>query len=192
MKSTKKQHPYRTACMAVLREYGTPPHVVGHCKAVAAVGCTLAKALNAAGHALALDLILAAGLLHDMARVEEQHELVAADFCDTRGWGEEAAVIRVHMTYDRYNDLAHLNETDIICLSDRMVIEDRYAGLDRRMDYIVAKAHRNGHGEYEPFIRRKMGEARKLIDQIEAEIGCSIDELMKDLDYEAPEGEPAV
>lgn len=191
MTSVKNQHPYRTACLAVLREYGTPPHVVGHCKAVAAVGYTMAKALNAAGHRLDLGLILAAGLLHDMARVEEKHELVAADYCAAMGWEQEADVIRVHMTYDQYSDVAHLTETDIICLADRTVIEDRYAGLDRRMEYIVAKAHRNGHGEYEPFIRRKMGEAKKLIADIEAQIGCSLDELMKDLDYEHPEGESA-
>ena len=42
-------HPSRNECLEMLKEYGTPPHVVGHCKSVAAVACRLGEALNAAG-----------------------------------------------------------------------------------------------------------------------------------------------
>ncbi len=177
-------HPDRAQCMQMLAEYGTPVHVIGHCKAVAAVGYTLAKALNAKGYRLDLDLILAAGLLHDMARVEDMHWEAAAKYCERRGMNQEAAIIRVHMTYDPFNDLEHLNETDIICLADRTVLEDRYAGIDRRIDYIIAKAERQGHPEHKPHILRKKGETKILIDAIEAFLGCSMDALMQGIDYE--------
>ena len=196
-------HPDREQCMQMLADYGTPAHVIGHCKAVAAVGYILAKALNercremdglqGTGQPLQLhfdldlDLILAAGLLHDMARVEDMHWEAAARFCEVRGMQQEADIIRVHMTYDPFNDLAHLNETDVICLADRTVLEDRYAGLERRIDYIIEKARRNGHPEHEPHILRKKAETRVLIDAIEAFLGCSMDALMEGLDYEHPE-----
>ena len=188
MKTTiSDRHPDRQECLRILDEYHTPPHVIGHCKAVAAVGYTLARALNQKGRQLDLDLILASGLLHDMARVEDMHWDVAADFCERRGWKQEADIIRVHMSYDPFNDLAHLNETDIICLADRTVLEDRYAGLDRRIDYIINKAIRFGHPEHRPHILRKKGETRKLIDEIEAFLGCSMDALMQNIDYENTE-----
>ena len=203
--------------MQMLADYQTPPHVIGHCKAVAAVGYTLAKALNercggrvitgavsdrgssaTANHTsdpdlklnlnLDLDLILAAGLLHDMARVEDMHWEAAARYCEVRGFQQEADIIRVHMTYDPFHDLAHLNETDIICLADRTVLEDRYAGIERRIDYIIAKAERNGHPEHRPHILRKKAETKVLIDEIETFLGCSMDSLMENLDYECPEG----
>lgn len=177
-------HPNRQECYGYLRDYGTPPHVIAHCKAVAAVGYTLANALNEKGRCLDLDLILAAGLLHDMARVEDMHWEGAARFCEGKGLQQEADIIRVHMTYDPFNDLEHLNETDVVCLADRTVLEDRYAGLPRRMEYIVEKAIRNGHPEHKPHILRKMGEAMELIVAIEGFLGCSMDELMRDIDYE--------
>ena len=202
-------HPDRQQCMQMLAGYGTPPHVIGHCKAVAAVGYALAKALNQRCREkeavlarngdsgpgtsqplrfdLDLNLILAAGLLHDMARVEDMHWEAAARYCENLGLRQEAAIIRVHMTYDPFNDLAHLNETDIICLADRTVLEDRYAGIERRIDYIIAKARRNGHPEHEPHILRKKAETKVLIHEIEEFLGRSMDSLMEGLDYEHPE-----
>ena len=96
------RHPDRAQCMQMLDSYETPAHVIGHCKAVAAVGYTLAKALNARGYDLDLDLILAAGLLHDMARVEDMHWEVAAKYCEARGlydvcWNTEKALFSAVM-----------------------------------------------------------------------------------------------
>lgn len=170
--------------MQMLEDYGTPEHVIGHCKAVAAVAYTLARALNAKGYHLDLDLILAAGLLHDMARVEDLHWEVAARYCALRGMQQEAAIIQVHMTYDPFNDLEHLNETDMICLADRTVLEDRYAGIDDRIDYIIAKAERHGHPEHRAHILRKKKETKVLIDSIENFLGISMDALMEGIDYE--------
>lgn len=184
MNTTTNRHPDRQECYGYLRDYGTPAHVIGHCKAVAAVGYTLGKALNEKGYHLDLELILAAGLLHDMARVEDMHWEAAARFCEGKGMRQEADVIRVHMTYDPFHDLEHFDETDVVCLADRTVLEDRYAGLQRRMDYIIDKAIRNGHPEHKPHILRKMKETQSLIESIEAFLGCSMDALMKDIDYE--------
>lgn len=189
--------PDRTMCLKALEEYGTPSNVVGHCKAVAAVGYVLGKAMNAVeksadntahGPALLdLDLILAAGLLHDIARVEEEHWIAGAEFCKSKGWIREADIIRQHMTYDPFNSFIDFNETDVVCLADRVVIDDRYAGLDRRMDYVINKAKKNGHDEYVPHILKKKKDVKKLIKEIEDYIGVSLDALVADIDYERPE-----
>lgn len=214
-------HPNREECLNYLKEYGTPPHVVGHCKSVAAVAYKFGEALNAAGgtkaapirdivieklvqeedaareyyrqadadgqvyppRAFDLELIEAAGLLHDMARVEENHWDVAADFCVEKGYLEEAKAIRCHMRYEFTNDAEHLTEIDLVCLGDRLTLEDRYAGIDKRMDYIIQKAIKNGFPEAEPRILERKAQTKVLLSEIEKRIG-SIDELMENLNYD--------
>lgn len=130
-----------------------------------------------------LEAVLAAGLLHDMARVDDDHWHVAADFCERRGYMDEAKIIRVHMQYEFTNDANHLTEVDLVCLGDRLTLEDRYVGLDRRMDYIIQKAIDNGHPEARPVILKKKEHTRKLLEDIERRIG-SIDRLMESVVYD--------
>lgn len=216
-------HPDRQQCYKYLEEYGTPAHVIGHCKGVAAVAYVLAKALNAAGGTLALpmeqirmkkvyeegrdgwfayaqdhegeavcdqyrdfdlDVTLAAGLLHDMARVDENHWDVAADFCRDHGYLAEEPVIRVHMKYEFTNDAYHLTEADLVSIADRIVLEDRYVGLDERMEYICQKAEKKGDFKARPIIMEKKALAQAVLDEIEVRLGCTIDSLMENIDYE--------
>jgi len=125
-----------------------------------------------------LKLTLAAGLLHDMARVEDRHWDAAADFCRQEGLPEEEKIIRIHMQYEFTTDARHLTEADLVCLGDRLVLEDRYAGIDKRMDYIIAKAERQGHMEARAVILKKKEETKVLLRELEERIGTSLDELM--------------
>lgn len=172
-------HPTREECEKLLSEYHTPEHVKGHCRAVADVACKIAGALNQHGYALDTELILAAGMLHDIARVEEEHGAVGAQYVRTLGYEEESRIIEVHMTYSPFPDIKDITETDLVCLGDKLVVEDAYAGLDKRIEYVVQKAIRNGHGDIEPIIRNKMRGIERFIDQIQSAIGCTIEELMK-------------
>ncbi|MGX8773666.1 MAG: hypothetical protein ACSW8G_01265 [Bacillota bacterium] len=215
--TTTSKHPDREQCLRFLKEYGTPDHVVAHCKAVADAACRIGRALNEAGGTKAADindikfldyrkqlghigyaincdtlenpdgfrpfdieLVEASGLLHDMARVKDNHWDEAADFCLEHGFEEEAKVIRVHMSYEFTVSANYLTEADLVCLGDRLVLEDRYMGIDQRMDYIIAKAERRGDTAAKPIILRKKEETKVLLRQIEDRIGMSLDELMAD------------
>ena len=215
------KHPSKEECLQILKEYNTPPHVIGHCRSVAAVACRLGEALNEQGGTIAapvsvittlkcrreedarreyyrqaegenerypsrlfdLEVVQAAGLLHDMARVEENHWDVAADFCAARGLEEEAKIIRVHMMYEFTNDADHLTEIDLVCLGDRLTLEDRYVGIDERMDYIIQKAERMGNFAAKPRILAKKEQTKVLLRAIEARVG-SLDVLMEGLIYD--------
>ena len=216
-----REHPDRKQCLEYLEAYGTPKHVIGHCKSVAAVAYMFGKALNKVGGTRAaqfrdirlttfrrgagrfyyeqdhsrdkhgqgwrffdLDLLLASGLLHDMARVEDRHWDVCADWCHEKKYYEEEQIIRAHMMYQYTNDANHLTEADLISLADRLTLEDHYAGLDERMEYIIRKAEKNGNPDARAAILRKKKETRKLLDDIEVRIGITIDELMTDIDYD--------
>lgn len=172
------KHPTKEECQRLLVFYGTPVHVQKHCRAVANVAYTTAKELNKHGFNFNLDLIMAAGLLHDIARLEEKHWEAGAKIAEKHGYKEEADIIKVHMTYSPFSPLKSATETDLVCLGDRTVKEDEYVGLDERIDYIIDKAVRNGRPEAKTVILEKKKETKGFIDEIEEVIGMSLDELM--------------
>lgn len=130
----------KSKSMELLLDYGTPDHVIAHCMAVADVAKKIGEALNRKGFSLDLRLIETAGLLHDMARIDDKHWEVSADILQNLGFEQEASIIRVHMHHHFPTDPWLTTETDMVCLADRLVLEDQYVGLHTRMDYIIKKA----------------------------------------------------
>ncbi len=162
----------------IYKEFGTPDRVKAHCRAVADCGVRIAEALNAHGFKLDLDLIRGAGLVHDAARTFDRHWDVMADKLREMGYYDEAAIVKVHMNPGEYNPLDKITESDLVCLGDRLVKEDRYVGIDERFDYIVNKAKKYGVLEFDTIMENK-AKMRHLLDEIEEAIGCSIDDLFK-------------
>lgn len=165
--------------------FETPEHVIGHCRGVARTAVCIAEALNKAGFKLDMPLIYGSAIVHDMARVMEDHQTVAAEFLRRQGYDDEADIVSQHMTYNFKNtDVEEITELDIVCLADRLVKDDRYVGLDERMDYIIKKAKTFNPGamgeEIEKHILEKKKITKELMDNIENKIGASIDDLMEE------------
>ena len=168
----------KTMCLDFLREFGTPDHVVAHCIAVADVAKKIAEALNETGFSLDSRLIETAGLLHDMARTEDKHWEVSADFLQKHGFEQEADIIRVHMHHHFPEDPCFTTETDLVCLADRLVMEDRYVGLHLRMDYIIKKA-----GDQPEIIRRIQANkvlVGEYISKLETILGNTIETIVQE------------
>lgn len=161
-------------CEALYIENNTPERVIRHCRAVSDTAVKIGEALNKVGFQLDIPLIKGAGLAHDVARVQDKHWEVAADILEKLGYQAEADIVRVHMRYD-FNPFERLNETDLVCLGDRLVKEDRYVGLDERIEYILNKAPHDR--DIQTRILQKKAETRELINQIEEAIGQTIDSL---------------
>jgi HD superfamily phosphodiesterase len=170
------KHPSREECLTLLKEYHTPDHVVKHCIKVTDTALKIGAALNEKGCSLNLELIQGAGLIHDIARVEDKHWEIGADIASGLGYGEEADIIRVHMFYNCDPKKEVITETDILCLSDRMVKEDEYVGLDSRMRYVLDKFKDNQ--EAVERISERIKDNRAMIRRIERIIGRSIDSLI--------------
>lgn len=171
------KHPNRAECFALLKKHRTPEHVIRHCRKVSETAVKIAKALNRHGHHLDLELIEATCLIHDIARVEDKHWEVGAKIAADAGYDQEAEIINLHMFYNSNLLIEHLKEIDIICLSDRMVKEDEYVGLEKRMQYILDKF--KGNPEATERISNRIKENKILIKKIEDAIGTTIDSLMK-------------
>lgn len=152
--------------------------MVRHCIAVTDTAVAIGKVLNQAGYNLDIELIQGAAIIHDIARVKNKHWEVGADIAKSLGYSDEADIIRVHMFYPEFSPIAKANETDMVCLGDRLVKEDRYVGLDERIDYVINKARRKGAGDdVIANILKKKQEAGEFIKGIEQITGRSIDDI---------------
>lgn len=167
----------RNDCLALLEEYGTPPHVIRHCIGVADTALQLGKALNEKGYQLDLGLIQRAGLLHDIARVKKDHWIVGADLMIEKNLLKEAEIIREHMTYGTDPNTTDFKEIDIVCLSDRMVKEDKFVGFHVRMSSILEKF--KGNELAEKRISARMAETELVIKNMESVLGMPIDQLIE-------------
>lgn len=164
-------------CRELYREYGTPEHVIGHCRAVSDTGYRIALALNRAGLNLDADLVKYAGLVHDLMRTCENHGEEAARVLRSLGYDDEAALVENHMHYD-FTEAGAPDETDIMCLADRLVCEDKYVGLDARVCYLINKP-----GKTEERTKRlleKKKDTESFIAGIEKIMGCTIDSLFSE------------
>ena len=176
MKTDK--HPSFSECMELLEKYNTPAHVKRHCIAVTDVSMAFARALNEKGFDFNIPLIRSAGLLHDIARVEDEHWNKGADLAFERGFQKEAEIIRAHMFYSFKSELNELSEVDMVCLGDRLVKEDEYVGLDERMAYILKKAEYNNINAQQ-IIQEKIELTRDILKKIEDFVGFPTNEIVK-------------
>jgi len=172
----KEKHPDREECLKMLKDYNTPPHVIRHCEAVTDTALIIARALMEKGLFFDVPLIRAAGLLHDVARVDEKHWVTGADFARRCGYHEEAAIIQNHMSHTFDTDPKKLRELDMVCLADRLILEDAYVGIDARMEYLIKKI--NADKETERYIMAKKEITRALVRNIENLIGMAIEDLI--------------
>jgi radical SAM family uncharacterized protein len=171
----------RADCRKLLADYGTAEHVVKHCEAVSAAAVHIAKALNVRGFGLDEELVMRAGLLHDIAREQPNHAEVGADI--VAGYDPAAAeIIRGHMRHD-YPDTdavapGDITESDVVSLADRSVFEDRYVGYEQRMREIMQRA--NGNAEIRARLECRLAETRRFVNALEQAAGMSVDEMATD------------
>lgn len=137
---SKEYCPSKSECLTILEEYGTPKHVQEHCKAVSEVSSAIASKLKEKGLDINVELVKSAGYLHDIARVHKIHEKVGAEYLKSIGLEDVAEVIKDHTKHKINSDIRMLDEEDILCIGDRLVIENKYVGSEKRMEYIMSKA----------------------------------------------------
>jgi molybdenum cofactor cytidylyltransferase len=105
--------------------------VFNHCREVARVSLHLGIALNLAGCRLDLDLIAAAGLLHDVAKGKPDHAKVGAEILRALGYYGVADVVSVHHDIVVQEE-AQLSAHEVVSLADKLVQEGKVVSLEAR------------------------------------------------------------
>jgi probable phosphoglycerate mutase len=89
--------PDERRCLRILDEAGLPPAVVTHSLANAAVAVALARRLNEHGLCLHEELLRAAALLHDIARLQPDHAAAGAARLRELGYRRLAPLVARHI-----------------------------------------------------------------------------------------------
>lgn len=175
---SKEYCPSKTECFEIIREYGTPTHVQSHCNAVGETAKAIAKELNNKGLKINVDLVSSAGYLHDVARVHKKHELVGAQYLKSKGLIDVSEVIKDHTKHKINTEIQRLNEEDVLCIADRVVLENKFVGPQKRMEYIKSKAIKKYGQESEGALDWMIYEFVSFINELEIFIGKKIYDII--------------
>jgi len=128
--------PTRQECDVILEHYlEVPDPVQAHSRAVAGVATRLGSAVNAGGGHLDLDLLTAAGLLHDAFKGVKDHAGRGADWLRENGFPKVAAIVAEHVDILWEVEGAEGDKVDeraLVYLADRIVEEERIVTLAQR------------------------------------------------------------
>jgi CTP:molybdopterin cytidylyltransferase MocA len=124
--------PSREECLVLMTDkFLVEKEIIAHCQAVAKVAVILGKALKNAGIELDLDLIAAAGLLHDLARKQSDHARRAEQILRNLGYPAVADIVGVHMDI-ALEERKTISEKEVVFLADKLVQGNRIVDLQSR------------------------------------------------------------
>ena len=119
-------------CMVLLtKKLAVNKAVFNHCREVARLSLQLGKALNQVGCQLDLELIVAAGLLHDVAKGKPDHAKLGAESLRGLGYCGVADVVSVHHDIVVQGE-AQLSAHEVVYLADKLVQEGKVVSLEAR------------------------------------------------------------
>ncbi len=119
-------------CRSLLtRVYRREDSLVSHCRSVARVALRLGRRLSSRGCGLNLDLLLAAALLHDIAKGQPDHAAAGARMLSNLDFPSVAEVIACHMDLVPPSQGAP-DERELLYLADKMVKGSRLVHPEKR------------------------------------------------------------
>ncbi len=150
--------PNERECLALLAKYGAQPTVVAHSKVVARAAKAIAQALAKRGAEISVELVFAAALLHDIAKLEKDgkggwkpqhdHARKGAQILRKEGLPEIALIAERHVA-EPGDSMPQTWEDKVVFYCDKRVewdklvsIEERFAALKRRYGHIAGAVER--------------------------------------------------
>jgi CTP:molybdopterin cytidylyltransferase MocA len=160
---------------ALLALFGAGERGLAHGRGVARAALALARALNARGAALDLELVESAALAHDIAKGAAGHEAAGAAVLDGLGYGRAARIVAAHRDI-RPEDAPEITERELVYLADKLVRGPARVSVESRFqekleafadDAAVCAA-----------IRRRLANALDMRARVEAAAGAGIEAIL--------------
>lgn len=171
-----KEIPTQEECRAIRDLAGTPEETRTHCRLVAELAVHLAVCLNRTGFELNVDLVMAAGRLHDVARHERDHAAAGARLLDEHGYPLVARIIARHMDLEVKD--APLDEADLIFLADKCVLGGEVVFPEERFAHTGRKY--SDDPEAAAAVSQRFKSAKVLRERFEAAVGISLERVLRE------------
>ena len=171
------QIPSRRECLAMISEVRPiPENIRNHSIMVAGLARAMGDELNACGEHCDPDLLEAAGLLHDIARLERNHGPLGAKILDGWGFSSVARIIAPHSDMD-VADHAPITHREIIFLADKYFKGDLPVSLQTRYGAKMKQYGKNP--EARAHVKRRLEHALKSKARIERRAGIVLEDLAR-------------
>jgi len=168
--------PSRAECRALLAlSYAPDDPVVRHSEAVATLAVELGTMLNDAGGMLDLELLEAAGLLHDLARREPMHAWIGAERLRDLGFAAAAELVASHMDLPLPRQTT-IDAAEVLYLADKLVLEDRRVPLMERFSNVRERFAETP--EIAAKIAGRLETARTIETRLEQILGSALSEVI--------------
>jgi putative nucleotidyltransferase with HDIG domain len=163
-------------CEKLLQMADLPEKVRQHCRAVADLAASIAEALCESGHLVDVELCRRGGLLHDICRTEEMHDIKGGNYLEKIGLTQEADITRTHMGRGLISgDNGGVSENEVVYLADKLVRGSQRVSIDERFESAVKKYGIDP--EAEAAIAEKHARALHIQDKVEALINKKLSDI---------------
>ncbi len=168
--------PSRDECRMLMEGIiALPPVIQAHSRAVARIARQVAMAVKKAGIRIDVDQVYAAALLHDIARLEEDHASAGARLLERHGFFRIAPAVATHMALD-VEDGRPIDVAQIVYLADKLVQGDRSVGLNQRFSRAMEKFGQDPATA--SAIEHRLDTARRIKKRVEAITEHSLESLI--------------
>jgi len=169
---SEMDYPSPEVCHAILQWFDADERIEKHGRAVADAALEIADKLSSAGHILNRALLESSALLHDVARNRTDHARCGSDWMIQLGYQSVAEVVAAHMDVPE-QAIDRLDESAIVYLADKLVVEDRRVPLDQR--FMHAQAKYADDPKAAEAVRIRLDKAQRIIDSIDSRMAGSKD-----------------
>lgn len=160
---------------ALLALHGAGERGLAHGRGVAQAALLIARALNARGAELDLELTESAALLHDLAKGQPRHEAAGAALLEELGFGPVARIVAAHRDIAP-EDAPQLTERELVYFADKLICGNRRVSVETRFQQKLDAFA--GDAEACAAIRERLGNALDMQRRIEAAAGAGLAALV--------------
>lgn len=156
--------PTKEECDALMDFYGVEERIIKHCQAVESMVRLVLHEVSNQGVGFDTPTLLAAALVHDIARTEKNHADVGAERLRALGYDAIAKLIETHMDIE-VDTHAPLNANEVLFLADKLVCENEVCGVEKRFAKALQKCE--GNAEAQRNIHKRFDATKAIIAKIE-------------------------
>ena len=128
-----KNIPSVELCEKIQDYFNMTDNVKRHCGMVAYVALNLCVKLSQKGIDLNRDIVVAASMLHDIAKGNPMHAKTGAMWLRDMGYAEIAGIVEEHMELKTISCVP--TEKEVVFLADKMVMGDKIVSIDERFSH---------------------------------------------------------
>lgn len=160
--------PTKEECLAIMHQNEVIEPIIKHCEAVGKMVLTLLDEIAVCHLPFDANTLLAAALLHDIARQSKNHAVVGAEKLRAMGYDAIGNLIETHMDIT-VDAKMPLRADELLFLADKLVSEDEVCGYEKRFRKALQKCE--GNPEAQRNITNRLNATKAIISKIETLMG---------------------